>query len=831
MFIGAPAAADVTRQIASRIKNMQNQSFIKKPELLAPAGSRQAFVAAISAGADAVYLGAGNFNARKNADNFSLEDIAQCCYDAHLRRKKVYLAVNTLIMPEEVDQAFKLIAQAYEAGIDAIIIQDIGLASYVKKSIPDLRLHASTQMNINGSNGIEIAKKVGFSRVTLARELSLKQIAELAKNNMELEVFAHGALCICQSGQCLFSSMVGSRSANRGLCAQPCRLPYTLLDQNGKRISTDGDFLLSPKDLQTIEILPELIATGVSSLKIEGRMKSVEYVSSVVSAYRSALDRAYESLQNSQNGTQDGVGNDSQSSAQNGTLDAAQNDTLSGTQDDTQNGTQKFNASKQELDQIAQSFTRGFSTAYLTGNNGNEMMSYKRPNNRGVALGRVAGFKDGFVCVKLTQKLEVGDLLEVWTQKGRVLHEVSTMDKFANKHDEYHTRLKVKGAVSIGDRVFRVRSAELHKKQEERTKTGWKIPLNFKVEMQLGCPLLIEVQDGSGVLGCAKGQVVEAARTKAVTKEDIVEHVGRLGNSPYVAHGWDIELDSQVGIGFSALHKLRDAALQAYEKEALLQASAEQKKQRKKVGETSKSELDFSHISKVDNQAAFATRINFADKDLFEHSNIALDLEHFAKGCSIGPKLYATNIFALQTWAALGASFVWLCPELSIHQIKLLADESPLPLGLVVCGRQELMVSKHCFFMAADSASNNNAGSASKNKAGGSSKGKIPTCTRDCKNCKRRKLKWVIKDRKGYEFPITTDEKGVSHLYNAVPLDVVHAIKDLLNAGVVGFGIDCSLMSEKESEDEYYRVRRSISKKPEPKKEDTTTGHLFRPVK
>ena len=211
----------------------------RKPELLAPAGNREAFEAALAAGADAIYLGVSEgFNARNNADNFSMEDLKAACRDARLRGRKVYLTANTLVMPGEMDQALSLVTTAAEQGIDAAIIQDVGLAQRLREEIPQLELHTSTQMNIRDEAGIEFARKLGFGRVTLARELSVEQIAKLAKLGMDLEVFIHGALCICQSGQCLLSSLIGGRSANRGVCAQPCRLPYAIVNGEGKQLST-----------------------------------------------------------------------------------------------------------------------------------------------------------------------------------------------------------------------------------------------------------------------------------------------------------------------------------------------------------------------------------------------------------------------------------------------------------------------------------------------------------------------------------------------------------------------------------------------------------------
>ena len=311
----------------------------------------------------------------------------------------------------------------------------------------------------------------------------------------------------------------------------------------------------------------------------------------------------------------------------------------------------------------------------------------------------------------------------------------------------------------------------------------------------VGAPLEIEVSDAHGRSARAQGALVEQARTKAITREEVVEHVGRLGQTPFSCTQWDVELDGDVGIGFSALHRLRTEALGLFERELLAHPLGA-------PAAMPSAPLDFRSVVDLSDMAPFATAIDFSDTD------IACTLGQFAPGCAIGPKLYATNLEALQTWAALGATFAWLSPELTLHQIKLLCDDSPIPVGLVVCGRQELMVSDHCFLMAEG------------------------PCDGVCARCARRKgARRFLEDRKGYRFPLATDIAGRGHLYNAVPLDVVHAIPDLVNAGVAGFAVDTTLMDASEAADALARVQRALKGKKLDKPEGTTTGHLFRQVR
>ncbi len=260
-------------------------------EILAPAGSLETLICAINNGADAVYIGGQDFSARKNAVNFSKEDIEAAVKYAHLHDAKVYVTVNTLIYDSEFESLYKFIDFLYTANVDALIIQDLGVLSLVKECFPDFEVHASTQMTIHNIAGARLAKELGFKRVVLSRELTFGEIKNISENvDIELEVFVHGALCMSYSGQCLMSSFIGGRSGNRGDCAQPCRLPYTLLSADGKAVSAKEKYLLSLKDLCLIDEMEALADCNVTSLKIEGRMKSSEYVSVVTSIYNKYRD-------------------------------------------------------------------------------------------------------------------------------------------------------------------------------------------------------------------------------------------------------------------------------------------------------------------------------------------------------------------------------------------------------------------------------------------------------------------------------------------------------------------------------------------------------------
>ena len=336
---------------------------------------------------------------------------------------------------------------------------------------------------------------------------------------MEVESFVHGALCVCYSGQCLLSSLIGGRSANRGMCAQPCRLAYELVDEAEQVLETPGAHLLSPKDLAGVSALPALIASGVAALKIEGRMKSAEYVALVTGVYRAALDRA---------------------SAAPETYEVRQG----------------------ERSVLSEAFSRGFTEAYLTGTSGNEMMSYRRPNNRGIPVARICSVEGSSkATISFDVPVEAEDIIEIWTSRGRFAQPVGALRYAGAEHPSVPAGVKATVVLAepagAGDRVFRVRNAALSA-AAARSFSGSDaapVPLSFAVSVTESQPLRVDVSDLTGRTGGACGPVVERARTKAVTAEEIAEHVGRLGGTPYGAASWDIELSHDVGIGFSALDR------------------------------------------------------------------------------------------------------------------------------------------------------------------------------------------------------------------------------------------------------------------------------------
>lgn len=840
----------MTNETMNKEANVQSEAGVmagpcsKNVELLAPAGNMECLHAAVKAGADAVYLGAGHFNARRGADNFSLENLAEACDYAHLRGVKIYLTLNTVVLPSELPDALELARQAYRCGVDAFIVQDIGISIELSRIMPDVEVHVSTQMNIHDEDGLRAAAALGATRVTLARELSLDEIArlhELAEElGVELESFAHGALCICYSGQCFMSSLVGGRSANRGRCAQACRLPYELHNRAlRKTLDAPGEHLLSPKDLCTANLIPELLQAGVASLKIEGRMKSPEYVQAVVGVYRAVIDRVEAAI------ARDGIDSVVASDAP------------------------ELRASEEEMNVLSEAFSRGFTTAYLKGKRGNEIMSYGRPNNRGVFVGRVAKVREGLVFIDPETELHVGDLIEFWTNRGHFVH---TIGEFKTDRAG-RVFFPVERAVGKGDRVFRVRNAEAAFVDDDKLPS---VAVCARAELHIGQPALLTFTAAAGDASVTvEGPEVEAARTKAITEEEVREHIDRMGTTPLYLSALDIDLDEGVGMGFSMLHKLRARAAEELQ-EAILAHYHARKLERTpsrafapvvrkgwckvaalatnpacaRAAKRAGADLIYvpaanyrrgeaviaGQLSDTAEQAGYPKqcipvlptvsqmfdeekrngfdiwkRVKADRPVMVENLGQLLHATEMGAAPEVGPHIPVTNMLDLQAMADLGAQRVWLSPELSLVQIEELGDMAPMPLGLTIMGQTELMVTEHCLLMSQG------------------------PCNQKCAECARRKSPHYLKDRKGYEMPVITDCTGRSHLYNAVQMDVAHLMPEIIGAGVSTVLVDTTLMNVKETTEKVARAvrARDIAQKDGnkvAKAEGATSGHLFRGV-
>ncbi len=527
---------------------------LKKVELLAPAGNYDAFLAAVENGADAVYLGGKLLNARQFARNFDDEDLQKAIDYAHVRGVRILLTLNTLVLDEEMQEAVEYAIKAYEMGVDAFIVQDMGLASNLKRLMPQIPLHASTQMTTYNPEGVKALEKAGFERVVLARELDIKEISEICKNTaLEIEVFIHGALCISYSGQCLMSSLIGGRSGNRGKCAQPCRMHYSM-SKDGNNIKSS--YLLSPKDICHIDHLADLINAGVASFKIEGRMKSPEYVAAVVSTYRKYLDQLEQ-----------------------------ERAAIAGNPDNTQQAQlENPKVSDQDRHRLLQSFNRGgFSKGYLLGKTGPDMMAYHKPKNWGTYLGTALAQdrSTNSVKLKLENTLGNGDGIEIWSGKtyeespGGIITKIvldgGKQVKRANSGDTVWVSV-IRGNIEKGSKVYKTSDKEmLEQAAATYAKPSRKVDIKAAFTMKAGQLPEITLYDFDGNTVSVKGEVLpEKAVNKPLTGERVSGQLKKMGSTPFNVIELQIDMDKDIVLPISELNNIRRRAAELLENKRIV---------------------------------------------------------------------------------------------------------------------------------------------------------------------------------------------------------------------------------------------------------------------
>lgn len=514
-------------------EHLQGTGPVKPPELLAPAGSPEALAAAVAAGADAVYLAGRRFGARHYAANFSDEELRSAVDYAHLRGVRVYVTVNTLVRDAELPDVARYLLWLYETGADAVLVQDAGVASLAREVVPDLPLHASTQMTVHNREGVARAAREGFSRVVLAREVTLAEIEDIAEaEGIGVEVFAHGALCYCYSGQCLLSSVIGGRSGNRGMCAQPCRKPYRFVigdkDDYGRptdlrAVPGEEHYLLSTRDLAVYPSLDRIARAPVASLKIEGRMRSPEYVATVVGIYRRALDAI------------------------------AAGD--------------PWSPSREDMRDLALAFNREFTEGYILG--APDIMARDRPGNRGVLLGTVTGYdpRRREAAVRLTGDLvpHPGDGLAFCT--GDPDGDVGAVVRGTPAVKNGTVRLGVGAPVRVGARAFLTKSADL----EERAKRVMakplpQIPIDLSVTWEDGTPCLeatVSMCGGEPLRVLYRADLaMEPARSRPLTRAQIAEHLGKTGGTPFTVREMDLRYPGGLFLPIGELNRIRRAFLE-----------------------------------------------------------------------------------------------------------------------------------------------------------------------------------------------------------------------------------------------------------------------------
>jgi len=508
---------------------------LARPELLAPAGDWDCVRAAVENGADAVYFGLERFNARMRAKNFTLADLPALMEFLHRRGVRGYVTFNILVFTPELPDAEEFLRAIIAAGVDAAIVQDIGICRLIRRLSPDFPIHGSTQMSVTNSAGVEFARNLGAELVVLARENSIAEIeamqAAQKDNPLPLEVFVHGALCVAYSGQCLTSESLGGRSANRGECAQACRLPYELVSDGEKVDLGDRKYLLSPQDLAGLDVLPELVRAGVASLKIEGRLKSPEYVASITRVYRQALDKIFA--------------------------------------EQSKDAAVPFDAARARYE-LSMTFSRGLYTGWFRGIQNQELAHGRFGTKRGVLLGKVTRVGDDHVAVRLESALKPGDGVvfdagnHAAGEEGGRVYQVEpqrtgeTVLRFG--HGDLNFR-----RIKPGNLLWKNNDPALDR-ELRATYEGEKIrftrPVTIEVHGRAGTPLTLILSDGEGHVVQMDSQVaLAAAQNQPLTVERLGDQLGRLGGTPFKLQALTSHLEGAVMLPMSELNRLRrDAA-------------------------------------------------------------------------------------------------------------------------------------------------------------------------------------------------------------------------------------------------------------------------------
>ncbi len=524
----------------------------RRIEILAPAGSYDGMRAAMNAGCDAVYIGGSSFGARAYADNPTEELLIQAIEEAHVRDKKLYLTVNTLLKEKELNsQLFTFLEKFYERGLDAVIVQDMGVLHFIHRNFPELPIHASTQMTLTMAQGANLLKEYGVTRLVTSRELSLKEIKTIRDNTtLEIETFVHGALCYCYSGQCLMSSMIGGRSGNRGRCAQPCRMPYQLFSGKERISAPQEKYLLSPKDINTIALIPELIEAGIDSFKIEGRMKRPEYAAAVASLYRKYTDLY---LEHGKEYYADYL---------------------------------RTEACRKDIQKLQDVYNRGgFSEGYGKTYHGKSMMSLYRPNHSGVLVGEVTAIRGGEVTIALKEELHAQDILEIryreedgyeFTVKdNHVAGE--TLTTYVGRRQEDRREKREAGNenkpenIRIGNAVFRTKNTRLLEQLEaDYLSKDAKLGINGILYAKIDEPLTLTVslQEFSYT---SQQEKVQAAQKQPMTKEKLLAPIEKTGDTLYYFDRLTLETDENVFVPVAWLNEIRREALEGL-KQMVLQS-------------------------------------------------------------------------------------------------------------------------------------------------------------------------------------------------------------------------------------------------------------------
>ena len=623
------------------------------PELLAPAGDWECAKAAVENGADAIYFGLEKFNARMRAHNFTEADLPKLMEFLHRRGVKGYVTFNTLVFENELADAEKYLRAIIAAGVDAAIVQDVGICRLIRRLSPDFPIHVSTQMTVTSAAGVEFARDLGCNLVVLARECSIKEIGQIANGGPEgdnskletrnsklpLEVFVHGALCVAYSGQCLTSESLGGRSANRGECAQACRMPYDLISDGQQVPLGDKRYLLSPQDLAGLEVLPELVRAGVASLKIEGRLKAPEYVASITRVYRSALDKMV--------GTRSTA---SQTSSAKWKIGDA---------------VERVPTKEESRYELEMSFSRGLYTGWFGGINNQQLVHARFGKKRGVYLGEVARVLPEKVVIKLEAPLKLGDgvvfdagrpdeneeggrVYGIQTPNSKLQTAGESILEFGYGHIDFKR-------VHVGDKLWKTNDPELDKRLRqsfEGDAPKFHRPVEMEVHGQVGKPFTLMARDESGHVAQAESSMPLAkAEKQPLSTERLREQLGRLGGTPFKLGELKNFLAGDVLLPVSELNRLRREVAAELEKQSAQpkrwQLSSRRRGDESLTEKTSQSLLTSSptnaeliilvrNLAQLEAALKCGARTIYCEFEDAKKYREAVTLFHTARGCEVG---------------------------------------------------------------------------------------------------------------------------------------------------------------------------------------------------
>lgn len=625
-----------------------------KPEILAPAGSMEGLKAAIAAGCNAVYIGGNRFGARAFANNLDQDEMLEAIAYCHLHDVKLYMTVNTVLKDCEIKEAlFSYLRPYYEAGLDAVIVQDMGVLRFISRHFPKLAIHASTQMTLTMGKGKEFLEKYHVNRIVPARELTLRELCTMRREtSMELEVFVHGALCYCYSGQCLFSSMLGGRSGNRGRCAQPCRLPYHMAEQN----RSEDAYLLSPKELCNLPYLAEMIEAGIDSFKIEGRMKRTEYTAFVTSMYRKYVDLYF------------ALGKEKY------------RDYIKKNQKEWE----------EDLQNLSDLYNReGFTQGYLTGQAGDSaqrhpgqkgtMLASKRPKHGGVLVGTVQKVNPKEVIYKVQKTIHAQDVVEFRDHSLTPSYEY-TLGEDVPAGTLVTARYKKGSEIRIGDQVYRTKNAVLLEKiVQDYLRTNEQVSVQGHCVAQKGQPLSLTVTL-KGQTICCQGEICQKAKKRAIDESDIRKILQKTGNSPFYFEKLSIEAEENVFLPVGAIKQLRRDAFEQVRKQFLAQFWREDTVISEDINNREKDDQKGHAVSKESLKTQIATSVTTFEQAAAVCANPKVDRIYFETAVMTEKELSQAYHLAKEkqkeVWLAMPVIFRHAIWDRFEHKIQIIRENA-----------------------------------------------------------------------------------------------------------------------------------------------------------